>query len=165
MQTLPLTAISRQLLKKGFTVLKNIIPQIKRFQNGFEKKFPDLKFFPWFWLKTPFSPDFSDWKKSSKFSLIGGNPARKMDTVRNVYKKVFQSNAKRSLADRCMGYLVNKSGGDPTVRSNLNSLNMSGRRDQELGPCGRAMYRDGAGALYRGEARAQYGGWAGPGPV
>ena len=38
------------------------------------------KLFPWFWLKTPFFPDFPDWKKSSKFSLnslislIGGNP-------------------------------------------------------------------------------------------
>ena len=35
-----LSAISWQLPKK-------------RFENGFEKKFPDLKFFPWFWLKTP----------------------------------------------------------------------------------------------------------------
>ena len=47
-------AISWQLLR--FNSLKKHFPQIyriKRFENGLEKKFPDLKFFPWFWLKTP----------------------------------------------------------------------------------------------------------------
>ena len=42
------------------------------------KKFPDLKFFPLILAENPlFFPDFPDWKKSSKISLIsliGGNP-------------------------------------------------------------------------------------------
>ena len=71
-----LCAISWQLLKKRFTI---IFPQIKRFENSFEKKFPDLKIVPSFWLKNPlFFPYFPDWKKSSKFSLIsliGRDPA------------------------------------------------------------------------------------------
>ena len=63
----------------GLTVLKKHFPQIyrfKRFENGLEKKFPDLKFFPlilaenpvfpWFpWLEKVFKifpefPDFPD---------------------------------------------------------------------------------------------------------
>ena len=44
-------AISWQLLR--FNSLKKHFPQIYRFKNGLEKKFPDLKFFPWFWLKNP----------------------------------------------------------------------------------------------------------------
>ena len=40
------------------------------FQN-----FLDLKFFPLILVQnTTFFPDFPDWKKLSKFSLIGGNP-------------------------------------------------------------------------------------------
>ena len=64
--------------------LKKHFPQIyrfKRFENGLEKKFPDLKFFSLILAEKPlFFPDFPDWKKSSKFSLnslislIGGNP-------------------------------------------------------------------------------------------
>ena len=72
-------AISCQLLR--FNSLKKHFPQIiymfKRFENGLEKKFPDLNFFPDFGWKSPVLPDFPDWKKSSKFplnSLIGGNP-------------------------------------------------------------------------------------------
>ena len=59
-----LSAISWQLLKKGFS-LKNIFPQSKRFENGLEKKFPNLNIFslilaenpvfPWFpWLEKSF---------------------------------------------------------------------------------------------------------------
>ena len=47
-------AISWQLLR--FNSLKKHFPQIyrfKRFETGLEKKFPNLKFFPWFWLKSP----------------------------------------------------------------------------------------------------------------
>ena len=72
------TAISWQLLR--FNSLKKHFPQIyrfKRFENGSEKSSLIWNFFPWFWLKTPFPPDFPDWKKSSKFSLISlisGNP-------------------------------------------------------------------------------------------
>ena len=74
--------ISWQFLR--FNSLKKHFPQIyrcKRFENGWEKKFPDLKFFSLILaVKNPlFFPDFPDWKKSSKFSLnslIGGNPAR-----------------------------------------------------------------------------------------
>ena len=44
----------------------------------FLKKFPDFKIFSLILAENPlFSPDFPDWKKSSKFSLnslIGGNP-------------------------------------------------------------------------------------------
>ena len=65
-----------------FNSLKKHFPQIyrfKRFENGLEKKFPDLKFFSLILAENPlFFPDFPDWKKSSKFplnSLIGGNPA------------------------------------------------------------------------------------------
>ena len=75
-------AISWQLLR--FNSLKKHFPQIyrfKRFENGLEKKFPDLKFFSLILAEKPlFFPDFPDWKKSSKFSLnslislIGGNP-------------------------------------------------------------------------------------------
>ena len=47
------------------------------------KKVPDLKFFSLILAENPlFFPDFPDWKKSSKFSLIsliGGNPARMAD--------------------------------------------------------------------------------------
>ena len=72
-------AISRQLLR--FNSLKKHFPQVYRFnwfENGLEKKFPDLKFFSLILAENPrFFPDFPDWKKSSKFSLnslIGGNP-------------------------------------------------------------------------------------------
>ena len=66
--------------KKVLQSLKNIFPQIKRLENGFEKKFPDLKFFSLILAQNPlFSPDFSDWKKSSKISLIGGNPVHIYD--------------------------------------------------------------------------------------
>ena len=75
-------AISWQLLR--FNSLKKHFPQIyrfKRFENGLEKKFPDLKFFSLILAENPlFFPDFPDWKKSSKFSLnslislISGNP-------------------------------------------------------------------------------------------
>ena len=67
-------AISWQLLR--FNSLKKHFPQIYRFENGLEKKFPDLKFFslilaekpvfPWFpWLEKVFKifpefPDFPD---------------------------------------------------------------------------------------------------------
>ena len=47
-------AIFWQLLR--FNSLKKHFPQIyrfKRFENVLGKKVPDLKFFPWFWLKTP----------------------------------------------------------------------------------------------------------------
>ena len=47
-------AISWQLLR--FNSLKKHFPQIyrlKRFENGLGKKFPDLNYFSWFWLKTP----------------------------------------------------------------------------------------------------------------
>ena len=37
------------------------------FENGFEKKFPDLKFFPWFWLKTTCFPLISLTGKSQNF--------------------------------------------------------------------------------------------------
>ena len=76
-------AISWQFLR--LNSLKKHFPQIyrfKRFENGWEKKFPDLKFFPLILAKKPlFFPDFPDWKKSSKFSLIsliGGNPLTMM---------------------------------------------------------------------------------------
>ena len=65
----------------GLTVLKTFsqIYRFKRFENGLEKKFPDLKFFSLILAEKPlFFPDFPVWKKSSKFSLnslIGGNPA------------------------------------------------------------------------------------------
>ena len=43
-----------------------------------KKKFPDLKISSLILAENPpFSPDFPDWKKASKFipiSLIGGNP-------------------------------------------------------------------------------------------
>ena len=40
------------------------------------KKSSDFKFFPLILAENPmFFPDFTDWKKSSKSSLIGGNPA------------------------------------------------------------------------------------------
>ena len=49
----------------GLTVLKHF-PQIyrfKRFENGLEKKFPDLKFSPLILAEKPlFFPDFPDWK-------------------------------------------------------------------------------------------------------
>ena len=74
-------AISWPLLR--FKSLKKHFPQIyrfKRFENGLEKKFPDLKFFQLILAENPlFFPDFPDWKKSSKFSLISlisGNHAR-----------------------------------------------------------------------------------------
>ena len=83
-------AISWQLLRfnslkkhfpQRFNSLKKHFPQIhrfKRFENGWGKKFPDLKFFSLILAENPlFFPDFPDWKKSSKFSLIfliGGNP-------------------------------------------------------------------------------------------
>ena len=88
-----LNAISWQLLKKGFTVLKNIFPHIKWFENSLEKKFPDLKIFPPILAEnTLFFPDFPDWKKSSKFSLnflIGGNldhtfPQLQYETITSV---------------------------------------------------------------------------------
>ena len=64
-------AISWQLLR--FNSLRKHFPQIyrfKRFENGLEKKFPDLKFFSLILAEKPlFFPDFPDWKKSSKFSL------------------------------------------------------------------------------------------------
>ena len=54
-----LSAISWQLLKKSFYSLKKHFPQIKRFENGFEKKFPDLKFFfSDFGWKPPVFPSF-----------------------------------------------------------------------------------------------------------
>ena len=49
------------------------IKKFKRFENGFEKKFPDLKNCPLILTDPP--PPFSLTGKSSKFSLIGGNPA------------------------------------------------------------------------------------------
>ena len=57
--------------KKGFTILKKRFSQIKRFENGFEKKFPDLKMFSLILAENPLF--FPDWKKSSKISLIGGS--------------------------------------------------------------------------------------------
>ena len=75
----------------GLTVLKKHFPQVYRFkwfENGLEKKFPDLKFFSLILAKkTLFFPDFPDWKKSSKFSLnslislIGGNPGDVINTT------------------------------------------------------------------------------------
>ena len=35
---------------------------------------PDLKIFPLILAENPISPDFPEWKKFSKLSLIGGNP-------------------------------------------------------------------------------------------
>ena len=80
-------AISWQLLRfNSLRKLRLNFPQIyrfKRFENGLEKKFPDLKFFSLILAEKPlFFPDFPDWTKSSKFSLnslislIGGNPGR-----------------------------------------------------------------------------------------
>ena len=78
-----LSTISWQLLR--FNSLKKHFPQIKRFENGLERKFPDLKFFSLILAENPpFSPDFPNWKKSSKFSLIsllGGNPATQTDQL------------------------------------------------------------------------------------
>ena len=74
-------AISWQLLR--FNVLKNIFLRfigLKGLKMVWEKSSLIWNFFPWLWLKNLFFPDFSDWKKSSKFSLnslislIGGNP-------------------------------------------------------------------------------------------
>ena len=65
----------------GLTVLKNIFLRfigLKGLKMVWKKSSLIWNFFPWFWLKNPFFPDFPDWKKSSKFSLnslIGGNPA------------------------------------------------------------------------------------------
>ena len=40
-----------------------------------EKKFSDLKLFSLILAENPLIfPDFPDWKKSTKFSLIGGKP-------------------------------------------------------------------------------------------
>ena len=53
-----------------WTVLKKHFPQIKKFENGLGKKYPDLKFFPLILAENPlYFPDFPDWKKSSKFSF------------------------------------------------------------------------------------------------
>ena len=64
--------------KRFYSPKKNFFLQIKKFENGSEKKFLDLKFFPLILAENPlFFPDFPDWKKSSKFSLIsliGGKP-------------------------------------------------------------------------------------------
>ena len=74
-------AISWQLLR--FNSLKKHFLQIyrfKRFENGLEKKFPDLKLFSLILAENWFSLFFPDWKKSSNFSLIsliGGNPGSK----------------------------------------------------------------------------------------
>ena len=83
-----LSAISWQLLKKVFIVLKKHfflrLKGLKGLKMVLKKSSLIWKLFPWFWLKTPFSPDFPDWKKSSKFSLnslIGGNPVNSMSLV------------------------------------------------------------------------------------
>ena len=70
----------------GLPVLKNISLRfigLKGFENGLGKKFPDLKYFSLILAENLlFVPDFPDWKKSLKFSLIslntliGGNPAQ-----------------------------------------------------------------------------------------
>ena len=83
----------------GLTVLKKHFPQVyrfKRFENGLGKKFPDLKFFSLILAEKPlFFPDFSDWKKSSKFplnsliSLIGGNPVRSFSEANGVSNSLF----------------------------------------------------------------------------
>ena len=61
-----------------FNSLKKHFPQtyrFKRFENDFAKKFPDLKFVPLILAENPLLfPDFPDWIKSSKFSLISGSP-------------------------------------------------------------------------------------------
>ena len=62
--TASLGAISWQLLAKtGFTFLKKNFLRLKALKVVLKKKFPDLNFPPWFWLKTLFSPDFPEWKK------------------------------------------------------------------------------------------------------
>ena len=90
-------AISWQILR--FNSLKKHFPQIyrfNRFENGLEKSSLIWNFFPWFWLKNWFFPDFPDWKKSSKFSLnslICGNPVKNtinFNTV-NPKKGIIQS--------------------------------------------------------------------------
>ena len=68
--TASLSAISWELLR--FNSLKNILLRFIGLK-GLKKKFPDLNFFFLIWLKTPF-PLISLTGKSSKNSLIGGNP-------------------------------------------------------------------------------------------
>ena len=61
--------------EKRFYSLKKKFSQIKRFESGFEKKFPDLKILSLILAENPLF--FPDWKKSLKFSLISlisGNP-------------------------------------------------------------------------------------------
>ena len=73
MQILPQSAISWQLLKKRFYSLKKIFfLRLKGLEMVLKKSSLIWKFFHWFGLNPPplFFPDFPDWKKSSKFSLI-----------------------------------------------------------------------------------------------
>ena len=68
--------------KKGFIVLKKKnFPQIKRFENGFEKV-PWFEIFSLILAETPLF--FPEWEKSSKFSLIsliGGNPSCRVTSL------------------------------------------------------------------------------------
>ena len=53
--------------RKVLTVLKNIFPQIKKFENGL-KKVPDLKILALILGENPlFFPDFPDWKSLQNF--------------------------------------------------------------------------------------------------
>ena len=107
----------RCLQKHQFITITDIPPK-KRFflrlkcvENGFEKSSLIWNFFPWYWLKNPqFFPDFPDWKKFSKFSLIGGNPEQSgsLRTHAAAVRRCFCSCTRRWVltcraVDRCTG--------------------------------------------------------------